>query len=78
MDAINQRKHPTMDENKEVIKFRLALHQGWLLTESQPEKPYWSCCGVKTVQELKPLSLSIYIYICICMLHIHLVSCMIL
>ena len=28
--------------------------QGWLMTESQPEKPYRSCCGVKRVQELKP------------------------
>ena len=24
------------------------------MTESQPEKPYRSCCGVKTVQESKP------------------------
>ena len=62
MDAINQRKHPTMDENKEVIEFRSALHQGWLLTESQPEKPYWSCCGVKTVQELKPKYTYMYVY----------------
>ena len=62
MDAINQRKHPTMDQNKEVMKFRSALYQGWLLTESQPEKPYWSCCGVKTVQELKPEYTYMYVY----------------
>ena len=41
--------------------FRKISFEGWLMTESQLEKPYRSCCGVKTVQESK----LIYIYICI-------------